>query len=901
MDKQINENYRVSKKAAAAGEFGLLYGKNYLVWKAHLKTAQILMRRLEKMVYRGLEGAAMVFGIIGVAALLWWLAENTNWFIDIDHYAFWQFESKRLLIFWLGIIALLYNFYRLKMEGRLNDLFKVEAAVNLSSTEKAWLDEQSVKNLKKIKRINVSRYLLPSTFRVVENTVLAAIKKNQNPSIKHLFVALLSDNSIQAVMGRLGIDPRVLKNKVESWIRPNSGVKKSADDIVLEPNLIEALLDSYVLASEFGNDKVSTLEIWLQCARYDAQINELLYNYDIDLRKVYNTIRWFSINRQQVRRWHEYRRRSIFKPGKQMDRAYTAVATPLLNQLGRDLTVAAKRGRLPFCVARDKEIEEVFTHLESGSCGVILSGPVGVGKYTVISGIAQRMVSEEVPAFMRDKRLVEIDVARLISGAGASESEGRLMAVMDEATHSGNIILAIRDIENMIGVSAGAEQSLDLSEVLVSAIDSRQLICFATVTDVNWSQYVERTALGNVMKKVDIEEPLDDQAIQIISSKIGALEGKHNVYFTYDALEASIKLTMQYMHDRVLPEKAIEMLELAAAQAKKQEVKVIDKLYMGKVISEATNIPVQRATAEEGKLLLNLEKKIHEQLIDQEEAVKIVASSMRRARAQLQSNKRPIANFLFLGPTGVGKTELAKTLSRIYFGGEEFMIRVDMSEYQHPDSITKLIGEPRGNKGYLTEAVRTQPFALLLLDEFEKANSNILNLFLQVMEDGRLTDGYGQTVDFTNTIIIATSNAGAVYIQEQVRASVPIEKIKVELLNDHLQKVLRPELINRFDGVVVFKPLSITDVEQITKLMLNKLAVNMEKQGIALETTVSGIKILAQQGYDPQFGARPLRRLLQDTIESQIANQILAGELTRRDTVIIDSNAQIQVRKGKIL
>jgi ATP-dependent Clp protease ATP-binding subunit ClpA len=285
----------------------------------------------------------------------------------------------------------------------------------------------------------------------------------------------------------------------------------------------------------------------------------------------------------------------------------------------------------------------------------------------------------------------------------------------------------------------------------------------------------------------------------------------------------------------------------------------------------------------------------------QEEAVDMVAASLRRARAQMREGKRPIASFLFLGPTGVGKTELAKTVAQEYFGDAKAMIRIDMSEYQTPDTLNKMIGDANGAVGYLTEAVRKAPFSLLLLDEIEKAYSEILNLFLQVMDDGRLTDGLGRTFDFTNTIIIATSNVGAVYIQEEIKKGTPTEEIKEELINNHLNKYLRPELINRFDGVIVFKPLTERDVFEITKLMLNDVAKLLEEKGILFRAEDEGVSALSKSGFDPKFGARPLRRVLQDRVENQIANLILSGQLERRDTVVVDADLTVKVEKGRRL
>jgi len=322
---------------------------------------------------------------------------------------------------------------------------------------------------------------------------------------------------------------------------------------------------------------------------------------------------------------------------------------------------------------------------------------------------------------------------------------------------------------------------------------------------------------------------------------------------------------------------------------------------VSRVLSEELGIPFDKISQDESHKLINLEEYIHARLIGQKEAVSAVSNSLRRSRTQVRESDRPIANFLFLGPTGVGKTELAKAVSDIYFGDEKYMIRLDMSEYQHPDSVKKMIGYSDGTLGYLTEAVRKKPFSLILFDEIEKAHPDILNLFLQMMDDGRLTDGQGRTISFSSSIIIATSNAGALYIQEAVKKEVDISVIKEALIDEHLNKVLRPELINRFDGVIVFKPLSPANVLAICKLMIKKIGKRLEKKGIYIDYTEAGVEKLAQQGYDPKFGARPLRRLLQDKVENEVANLLLQDKIRRRDTVYINSQAKIEVKKGREL
>jgi ATP-dependent Clp protease ATP-binding subunit ClpB len=406
------------------------------------------------------------------------------------------------------------------------------------------------------------------------------------------------------------------------------------------------------------------------------------------------------------------------------------------------------------------------------------------------------------------------------------------------------------------------------------------------------------------MNRLKISEPDNDQAILILESKVGYLEARNNIFFSYNAVEAAVELSAKFIHDKYLPSKAIEILEKTAvrtAAEHKGKQYICDRNDIALTINQMTEIPVQDVEEKEGEKLLNLENEIHKYMIGQDEAVDMVANSLRRARTEMREGKRPIASFLFLGPTGVGKTELAKTISRVYFNKKDLMIRLDMSEYQEEDSIKKMIGDADGTHGYLTEAVRQKPYCLVLLDEFEKAHPKIFNLFLQVMDDGRLTDGQGNTIDFTSTIVIATSNAGSSFIQDEIRKGTPIEQIKDSLVNEQLTAIMRPELINRFDGVIVFKPLEEQDIVAIAKLLLGDLGKMLKKKGIELEMTEEGVKKLAHLGYDPKFGARPLRRLIQDKIEDEIAKKILGNELERRDTVIINDEAEVEIRKRKEL
>ena len=873
----------------------------FFYWGQSLSRAIIKLSHLKNSLNLIINLTAYTIGIIGLASLAGWVFGLGNIPTSLGAFAFWRVKHWLILTFWLSLLADMFVIYRLSQEEALKHKIKkpkYQEKIDQIAQPNNW---QELKSVKTKYKFDVARGFSYGANKVVEQAFsLADQAEHGQVKIMHLFFSLLRDDQAASLFARLNIDgPKLIGNiKNQLLLLPQLAAATE-----LSSEVKEVLIEAYLIALNFGQKKVEAIHFILPCLKKDKILAEILYDLEIDEDKINNVINWLIVNQRLLENYRLYRASARFKPASNMDRAYTAVATPILNHFSRDLTIAAKWGRLELCVNQEKEIEKIFQALESGQVGVILIGPVGVGKNTIIGQIAQSMVEEDVPILLKDKRLLELDLPRLVSGATASQAEERLLVIIDELMRAGNIVLFVSNIENLMGITAGGQESLDLSEVLANALDRKQIICLATATSENYVKFIENKPLGNVMVKVEIREPEKNLAIQMLESKIGFLEAKYKVYFSYDSLARAVEFTSKYIHDKYLPAKAVEILESIAVKVVK--IKGAGSLVLAEdvavAVSDLTRIPITKITESESKNLLALEEKIHQRMIDQEEAVKMVAASLRRARAQLREAKRPIANFLFLGPTGVGKTELAKTVAEVYFGAEDYMIRLDMSEYQQAESIEKMIGSPAGELGYLTEAVRKSAFSLILLDEFEKAHPNILNLFLQVMDDGRLTDGQGRTIDFTNTIIIATSNAGAVFIQEQIRAGAPIDSIKQQLINEHLIKVLRPELINRFDGVIVFKPLSLKEVNSIAKIMLGKVKKLLADKGIGMKIDEQGVEKLAQAGFDPKFGARPLRRLIQEKIEDEIANKILAGELKRRDIVVIDEQAQVQVEKGREL
>ncbi|MEA3463862.1 MAG: ATP-dependent Clp protease ATP-binding subunit [Patescibacteria group bacterium] len=902
---------------------GAFYQARFFYWGLKLGKAVIKLNHLRQSFHLVLNLAAYTIGIIGLLALTWWIWQVSGSSGELGAFAFWRVKNALILTFWISLLADMFIFYRLSEEEALKQKIrqlKYEKQKKQRQLPNNW-DE--LKKAKYINKVDVSRGFSYGAMKIIEQGFILANKsKHGKMEVMHLFFSLLQDKEVAAVFFRLNINSSKLINKIKNQLinfipapqqfqpaqaNGDSGqveggqIPLSRGRLGLSVRVKEVLVDAYLDAYKSGQKKVKAINLILPCIVRDKNIAEILYDLEVDQNKIINVIEWFRINERLIKNYRIYKKMARFKPGSNMDRAYTAVATPVLNHFTYDLTQAAKWGRLGLCLKRDKEIENIFQAMESGQAGIILVGHSGVGKNTIIGGIAQLMVKEDVPKILKDKRLVELDAARLISGASPAQAEKRMLVMIDEVARAGNIILYIENIENIIGITAGEEQSLDLSEVLAGELDRKNLYCLASATNQNYFKYIEDKPLGKAMFKVQVKEPVGNQAIQIIESKIGALEQKHKVYFSYNAIAQAVKLTAKYIHDKYLPVKAINIIESIAVKVSKAkgENSMVTKEDIAGIVSDITRIPITKITETESHDLLNLEDRIHQRMINQEEAVNMIAASLRRARTQLREGKRPIANFLFLGPTGVGKTELAKTVAEVYFSKEDYMIRLDMSEYQHPDSVKKMIGDTTGTLGYLTEATRKSPFSLILLDEFEKAHPDILNLFLQIMDDGRLTDGQGRTIDFTNCIIIATSNVGAIYIQEQIANGANIKKIKQVLINEHLNKAIRPELINRFDGVIVFKPLSMENVAEIAKLMLNKIKKMLETKGISLRAEEEGVRKLAEQGFDPKFGARPLRRLLQERVENIIANKILVGELSRRDIVVINNNADVLVEKGK--
>ena len=638
--------------------------------------------------------------------------------------------------------------------------------------------------------------------------------------------------------------------------------------------------------------------------------------------------------------------------------------TPTLNQYGRDLTVMASEGKLDPVIGRENEIQRVLEilsrRIKNNPC---LIGDPGVGKTAIAEGLAQRIVSGNMPELLKNKRVVTLDLSSMIAGAKyRGEFEERLKKVMEEIRKAQDVILFIDEIHTIIG-AGGAEGAIDASNILKPALARGEIQCIGATTIDEYRKHIEKdSALERRFQPVTVGEPTKEETIEILKGLRDKYEAHHRVKFTDEALLAAVNLSDRYITDRYLPDKAIDLIDEAGAKVRIQnltappdlkqieddiekvtkekedaisvqdfekaaslrdrEKELKEKLESQKkhwntqnsfqtqevgeeqiaaVVAKWTNVPVEKLTEKESEKLMKLEEILHKRVIGQEEAVKSVAQAVRRARVGLKDPKRPIGSFIFLGPTGVGKTELSKALAESMFGDENNIIRIDMSEYMEKHTVSRLIGSPPGYVGYdeggqLTDKVRTKPYSVVLFDEIEKAHPDVFNVLLQILEDGRLTDGKGKTVSFKNTIIIMTSNVGAHTIKKQktlgfsisdeASAANDYEKMKDNIMNE-LKNSFRPEFLNRIDDIIVFHQLEEKDLQEIVKLMLGSVGERLEDQDIYISFDEKSEKHLAKEGFDITYGARPLRRMITKVVEDKLSEEMLMGNIKRGDRITV--------------
>lgn len=627
-------------------------------------------------------------------------------------------------------------------------------------------------------------------------------------------------------------------------------------------------------------------------ANMEGPLKKTLFGLELKEEDLRGILFWASAEEnERENRYRFWRNRSLVETkGIAEDWGYGY--TLALDRYSRDITKELSSGRLePYLVGRDAEMTQVEQILSrSGRKNVLLLGEAGVGKTTVIQMLALKSLRGETSPAIRYKRFLALDIAALLSGAEAGEVQDRVKQLLTDAERAGNIILVIPDIHYLAGAGEGLVK-IDLTGSLMGTLEGDRTQVIATTDHIGFKKYLEpHKSFLEAFEVIEIPEATQEESLRVLEKAAPKLEDRTGISLTYGAIKSSVELSKRYMTEKELPGKAIELLDQSSVEVAAAGKKELTPTDVASIVSRKTRIPIGAAEEEEKEKLLNLEEFLHKRIVGQDQAIVAVSNAIRRARAGLRDEKRPIGVYLFLGPTGVGKTETSKALAEAYFGSEKSMIRVDMSEYQTEESQAKLIGSA-GEPGNLTEALRATPFTVVLLDEIEKAHTKILDTFLQAFDAGRLTDGTGRVIDTTHAIFIATSNAGAEEIRQMILSGKDLQAEKSNLI-DHLQKqgIFKPEFLNRFDEIVLYRPLSIDEVVKVVELMLRSLDKRLANRDVNLEITDEAAKKIAEAGYDPVFGARPLRRFIQDHVESVLAKKLLEGSVKRGDTITLGVN-----------
>lgn len=694
----------------------------------------------------------------------------------------------------------------------------------------------------------------------------------------HLIGALLVHSGTRISLLRLGITSADLQAAIHQENLPYEDFLKSATELAVSER-----------------SHISWDDLLRAFISISPNIKQFLDSKKITLDEAVAVVDWSrdEIYRHTAARFQFHSRLGeLVRPKRNLNKSWTARPTPILDQYSQNLTDLARVGLLTSARVRSSEVEDAVRILSRNERNnLVLVGEPGVGKVSVVGDIALRMLQGQITA-LTDFKLVALDIGAMIASKVGFDK--LFSGALAEATNSANTILFIGNIDQLS--RSKTTSGFDVSAVLVSALDKSGLQIVATSDPTNFKKYIENNeTLSQKFARLDINELDAARAILVLEDLSYQIEARQGVIITLAAIKSAVELSQKLIHTSKLPDKAMDILDEAAVFASRGGRRQVVASDIEQVMSTKTNVPVGNISSDEREKLSNLEAKIHTRMIGQNEAVIGVTGALKRARMEVSANrKRPIGSFLFLGPTGVGKTELAKSLAWSYFGDDTKMIRLDMSEYQTSDSVSRLLGAPVSagdvalSGGQFTEAVKAMPFAVVLLDEIEKAHPDILNLFLQVLDEGTLTDNLGHTTDFTHTIIIATSNAQARFIEEAVRTNVAYDTIQKQMRELLVQESFRPEFINRFDGVVIFKPLTTEQILAIAKLKLAKLQRHLlDTKQIDLQVDDAATSWLATHGFDPAFGARPLERLIRDKIETKVANELLASPDTKAISVTV--------------
>ena len=807
--------------------------------------------------------------------------------------------------------------------------------------------------------------------RVIASAGRAAVRSGQrNTGTEHLLMGLLqvTDGTGSVVLYEAGATRQHLSALVDKLIGTGGPVAVSGTN-EMSPRAARALETSYQIATRLGSEKAGTEHILLAILTdTECMATKLLLTMGIDVKKLFKDT-LAVIGSEDALDYEE------MIGGGQVNSA--SASTPTLDKYSRDLIKMAKEGKLDPVVGRESEMERVIQILsrrtKNNPC---LIGEPGVGKTAIVEGLAQRIFDGDVPDSVKGKRLLVLDLSGMVAGSKyRGEFEERIKNVVAEIAGNKNVLLFIDELHTIIG-AGGAEGSMDASNILKPSLSRGEIQVIGATTLDEYRKYIEKdAALERRFQPVTVEEPTEEEAVAILHGLRPYYEEHHKVRISDEALYEAVKLSERYINDRRLPDKAIDLIDEAASKiqignsrpasgktGEKQKAideirhkkeaaiiagdmalarqlqhdqdkldkelktlkkrlekrsetkrKVVEKEHIAEVVSQWTKIPVSRLTEKESRRLAKLEGELHKRVIGQDEAVKAVSDAIKRGRVGLKDPNRPIGSFLFLGPTGVGKTELSKAVAEAVFGSEQSMIRVDMSEYMEKYSVSKLIGSPPGYVGYdeggqLSEQVRRNPYSVILFDEIEKAHPDVFNILLQVLDEGHITDAHGHRVDFKNTCIIMTSNAGAQSIidpkvlgfsagEDRER---DYERMKSGVMGE-VKRIFKPEFLNRIDAVIVFRPLTREQVEKIAGLLIKQLVTRAKEQlDIKLKVTPGAVRFIADKGFSNKFGARPIKRMIQDMIENELSEMILEEKLKQGDTVTVKhtKNKELEFKVG---
>lgn len=749
-------------------------------------------------------------------------------------------------------------------------------------------------------RVNLAGVIAPAAFAAIERSEDRSLITKKSFYLE-LARRLLESSVIVEGLRRLDVKPEDFKAKLDELFKESptadavsegaGAVTGSRRDMIIGE--IEALLvAAFAAAADANHEFIMLPDLFSALAKVNDEAMDRLFNLfsiapgDLERALIFSSFSkrgWFKrlprvLGGFGIGAHHVVKHRI-------MNRAWTARPTPLLDKYGIDFTDLARDGQVGFLIGHSAEYERLVETLARPiDPNAILIGEPGIGKETVVKHLALSLVNDDVPSGLFDRRLVGLQIQNLVAGAPPEELEARLKAVVEEIFAAGNIILYIPDIHNLVRTSGTAY--LSAADALMPVIMGNNFPVVGSTYPREFKQLIEpRSDFAGAFEEISVNEITEEEAEKVLTYESVLLEDETDITISFGAIKRAVHLAKRYLHGKYLPSSAEELLKSALVDAERRGEKALVPDRVTTVAEEKVNIPMHEAEGEEAERLLHMEEIIHERLVDQEEAVKAVADAIREYRSGLTRKGGPIANFLFVGPTGVGKTELAKILADIHFGSEKMMVRFDMTEYQDKQSFYRFIGSPDGTvRGALTDAVLAKPYSLVLLDEFEKAYPDILNLFLQVFDDGRLTDNLSRTVDFTNTIIIATSNAHSDIINEALSKGETMDQIG-DYVKARLTDIFKPELLNRFSKVVVFKNLMPNDLSKIVELNLQEIVAMMKDRGIHLDFAPEALREIAKLGYDPAYGARPLRRVIDEKVRAPLSEAILGKKVIKGNRV----------------